>query len=273
MSIRSDDKHRIHLNQNQYSEELTEVHKDAEKATEEKKRTTLRGVVGKLLYLNLTRPDLSFRTNILSRIPAGTNLDEKIKEARELVEEARRNPLEITYGQIGSLENSSLEVYADASFGGVEKGIRSTEGFIILLRGDDSRCAPIAWRSRVISQVCRSVKTAETIALEDALDMAIGIGRQVVQIQTGIIQDIPIPIRAYTDSNSLVESLRSMKQVDEGPTRLNVARIKDHLKQQLVTEIKWVPTHLQLADPLTKTKADATALRKVLRTGFLKKPE
>jgi hypothetical protein len=103
--------------------------------------------------------------------------------------------------------------------------------------------------------------------------MAIGIGRQVVQIQTGIIQDIPIPIRAYTDSNSLVESLKSTKQVDEGPTRLNIARIKDHLKQQLVTEIKWVPTHLQLADPLTKTKADATALRKVLRTGFLEKPE
>jgi len=273
MSVRSDDKLRIHLNQNQYSEELTEVHKDAEKDTEEKKKTTLRGVVGKLLYLNLTRPDLSFRTNILSRIPAGTNLDEKIKEARELVEEARRTPLEITYGQIGSLENLSLEVYADASFGGVEKGIRSTEGFIILLRGDDSRCAPIAWRSRVISRVCRSVKTAETIALEDALDMAIGIGRQVVQIQTGITQDIPIPIRAYTDSNSLVESLKSTKQVDEGPTRLNIARIKDHLKQQLVTEIKWVPTHLQLADPLTKTKADATALRKVLRTGFLEKPE
>jgi len=104
MSIRTDDKYRIHLNQNQYSEELTEVSKDAEKATEEKKRTTLRGVVGKLLYLNLTRPDLSFKTNILSRIPAGTNLDEKIKDARELVEEARRTPLEIRYAKIGLVE-------------------------------------------------------------------------------------------------------------------------------------------------------------------------
>jgi len=216
---------------------------------------------------------LSFRTNILSRIPAGTDLDEKIQEARDLVEVTRKYPLEIKYGKIGSLNQLSLEVYADASFGGVEKGIRSTEGFIIFLRGNDNRCAPIAWRSRVISRVCRSAKTAETIALEDALDMAIGLGRQIVQIQTGIIQDTPIPIRAYTDSKSLIESLKSTKQVDEEPTRLNIARLKDHLRQNLVKEIKWVPTHLQMADPLTKAKVDTTELRKTLRTGFLKKPE
>ena len=125
----------------------------------------------------------------------------------------------------------------------------------------------------MISRVCRSAKTAETIALEDALDMAIGLGRQIVQIQTGLVQDTPIPIRAYTDSKSLIESLKSTKQVDEEPTRLNIARLKDHLKQNLVKEIKWVPTHLQMADPLTKAKVNTTELRKTLRTGFLKKPE
>jgi hypothetical protein len=194
-------------------------------------------------------------------------------EARELIDVARKHPLEIKYGKIGSLGQLSLEVYADASFAGVEKGIKSTEGFIIFLRGSDSRCSPIAWRSRVISRVCRSAKSAETVALEDALDMAIGIGRQVVQIQTGQVQDSPIPIIGYTDSKSLIESLKSTKQVDEGPTRLNVARIKDHLKQNLVKEIKWVPTHLQMADPLTKAKVDPTEMRKVLKYGFLKIPE
>ena len=125
----------------------------------------------------------------------------------------------------------------------------------------------------MISWVCRLAKTAETIALEDALDMAIGLGRQIVQIQTGIIQDTPVPIRAYTDSKLLIESLKSTKQVNAEPTRLNIARLKDHLKQNLVKEIKWVPTHLQMADPLTKAKVDTTELRKTLRTGFLKIPE
>jgi len=120
------------------------------------------------------------------------------------------------------------------------------------------------------NRVCRSAKTAETIALEDALDMAIGIGRQIVQIQTGRIQETPVPIKAYTDSKSLIESLKSTKQVDEEPTRLNIARLKDHMKHNLVTEIKWVPTHLQMADPLTKAKVDTTDLRKTLKTGFLR---
>jgi len=234
------------LNQSQHPEKLTEVHRDAEKATKDKKKTTLRGVVGKLP----TRPDLSLRTNILSRIPAGTNLDEKIKEAREPVEEARRKPPEIKDEKIGSLENSSLEMYADASFGGVEKGIQNTEGLITLLREDDSRCAPIAWRSQVVSRVGRSVKTDETVALEDALNRATGIGRQVIQNQTGKTQEIPIPVQACIDSNSLVESL----------------------KQQLVTETEWVPTHLQRTDPLTKAKADTTALIRVLKSGFLRRP-
>ena len=72
----------IHINQNQYSQELQPVPKEAEEGKDDQKKTTLRGVVGKLLYLNLTRPDLSFKKNLLSRIPAGADLNEKLKEAR-----------------------------------------------------------------------------------------------------------------------------------------------------------------------------------------------
>ncbi len=43
-------------------------------ASEDKLRTILRGAVGKLLYLNLTRPDIGFITNSLSREPPGTDL-------------------------------------------------------------------------------------------------------------------------------------------------------------------------------------------------------
>ena len=126
MSVRSDKHGQLLINQNQYLEELPEVPKDAENYSEEKKKMTLRGVVGKLIYLNLTQPDLSFKTNLLSRMPVGCDINAKLKEARELVEEARKNPLEIKFGKLGSLNNLSLEVYTDASFGGVEKGLKST---------------------------------------------------------------------------------------------------------------------------------------------------
>jgi len=270
MAVRTDNMGRIYLNQNQYAEELPSVPKGAEEGTEEKQKKTLRGVVGRLLYLNLTRPDLAYSTNMLSRIPAGTDLKTKIKEARTLVETARKTPLEIKYENLGALNELSLEVHSDASFGG---GLRSTEGFVIFLRGDDNKCAPVAWRSRVINRACKSVKTAETIALEDGVDMAIGMGRQLKQIITGKVDEIPVPIWGCTDSGLLIESLKSTKQVDEHPMRMHVERLKDHKRKNFVTGYKWVPTDEQMADPLTKTKADATKLRRVLKSGYLKRPE
>jgi len=267
MSVRTDKAGRLHLNQNQYLEEMDNVPADAEAGKEEGLRTVLRGAVGRLLYLNLTRTDLAFRTNFLSRVPPGTDLREKIKEARELTIEAKKFPLEIKYGKLGQLKNLSLEVYADASFGGIDKGLKSTEGHIILLRGDSDKCAPISWRSKLISRVCKSAKSAETIALENAMDTAIGIGRQLRQIQTGIVDKKPADIHAYTDSASLVESIKSTKPVDEGNIRVNVHRIKDHLNHKDVKSVTWVPTEHMLADPLTKKKADTSALREMLKTG------
>ena len=54
-------------------------------ASDEKLRTLLRGAVGKLLYLNLTRPDVAFKTISLSCVPPGTDLKLKVKEARNLM--------------------------------------------------------------------------------------------------------------------------------------------------------------------------------------------
>jgi len=74
MAIRSDKHGRLFLNQNQYLEEMDQVPKDAENGPEDGLRKTLRGAVGRLLYLNLIRPDLSFRTNNLSRVPSESDL-------------------------------------------------------------------------------------------------------------------------------------------------------------------------------------------------------
>jgi hypothetical protein len=271
MAIRTDKAKRLFLNQNQYLEELANVPADAETGKEDGLRTVLRAAVGRLLYLNLTRPDLAFRTNFLSRVSPSSDLREKIKEARELTSEAKRSPLEIKYGKLGQLEKLSLEVYSDASFGGIDKGLKSTEGHIILLRGDSDKCAPISWRSKLIARVCKSAKSAETIALENVMDTAIGIGRQLRQIQTGIVDKQPADIHAFTDSASLVESIRSTKQVDEGNMRVSIHRIQDHLNHKDVKSVGWVPTHMMLADPLTKKKADTSALTGMLSSGIGKR--
>jgi hypothetical protein len=272
MAIRSDKLGRLYLNQNQYLEEMEDVPEVDKDRSEESLRTMLRGAVGRLLYLNLTRPDLAFKTNHLSRVPPGTDLRQKLQEAKLTTEEAKRNPLEIRYEQLGNLKDLTLELYADASFGGVNKGLKSTEGHILLLRGEGDKCSAISWKSKLISRVCKSAKSAETIALENAIDSAIGIGRQLRQFQTGMVYEKPAPIECFTDSASLVESIRSTKQVDEGSMRLHVERIKDHLQSQNVDKVVWISTDKMLVDPLTKLKADSTNLTTVLKTGVWKKP-
>ena len=138
--------------------------------------------MGKLLYLNLSRPDLAFKVNSLSKVLTGTDLKKKVKEARNLIKEIKSTQLEIKYSRLGNLNDLYLEVHADAAFGNQEQKTKSTEGAIIMLRGQGSRCAPINRKSKTLARVCKSAKTAETMAMENAADTAIGLGRQLNQI-------------------------------------------------------------------------------------------
>jgi len=270
MAIWTDAQGCIHLNQNKYIEELEELPLGVEDGkTEEECKAIVRRVVGKLLYLSLTRPDLSFRTNMLSRVQPGVDSKSKVKDARELIACVKRSKVEIKFGVLGSLDSLHLEVYADAAFGNVEDKTRSTEGAVIVLKGLKGTGSVIYWRSRVIARVCRSAKSAETNALEDALDCAINIGRQIHQIRTGRIEDKSCRIIGKTDSKGLVESLKLTKQVEECRMRLNVARIKEYLELKEVDRIDWIPTTMMLADSLTKARTDATKLVRILETGKL----
>ena len=92
------------------------------------------------------------------------------------MKEIKASHLEIKYSRLGNLKDLYLEVYADAAFGNQEQKTKSTEGVIIMLRGQGSQCSPISWRSKTIARVCKSAKTAETMAMENAADTAIGLG-------------------------------------------------------------------------------------------------
>jgi hypothetical protein len=177
MSVWTDSKGQVHLDQNKYIEEMEELCAGIEDdMTDEQCKGVVRQTVGKLLYLNLTRPDIAFRINMLSRLTPGENQKDKVKQARTLIADIKKTKVEIKYVSLGNLESLYLEVHADASFGNVDEKTRSTEGAVIILRGSEGTGAPIYWRSKVIARVCKSAKSAETFALEDAIDTAINIG-------------------------------------------------------------------------------------------------
>ena len=157
MQVRTDIKGNIFLNQNKYAEELVDIPEGIEHTIkDEAAKTLIRKSVGKLLYLNLTRPDLAFRTNYLSRDTPDRTLADRVKEARQLIKDARSVKVELKLQSIGALDKIGLECYADASFANAELGVRSTGGTLILMKSSEDasgNCSPIYWSSRQIPRV------------------------------------------------------------------------------------------------------------------------
>ena len=111
------------------------------------------------------------------------------------------------------------------------------------------------------------MKTAETLALEEAIDAAINLSRQINQLVTGRKEEKGIPVRAFTDSKSLVDSMGSCKQVVEGAMRLVVEKLKEHVKEGHVKEIVWIEGTRNWADGFTKKNVDMSELISILELG------
>ena len=69
---------------------------------------------------------------------------------------------------------------------------------------------------------------------------------------------------------SLDESLRSTKQVQEKRLRINTAEIQCMLESKGINKINWIPSKENLADGLTKRGIDTCVLLQCISTGKLK---
>lgn len=116
-----------------------------------------RRLVGRLLYLTVTRPDIAFSVNQLSQFlctPRKTHMDAAVRVLRYL---------KTTPGQglfLPAKGNLELIAYCDASWLSCPTTRRSVTGYFISLGG-----APISWRTKKQSIVARSSAEAEYRAM------------------------------------------------------------------------------------------------------------
>ena len=112
---------------------------------------------------------------------------------------------------------------------------------------------PLSWISNKVRRKVSSTLSAETLALNDALDDAEYLKYLISEIYHDNVRESKIPILAYIDNKSLDESLRSTKQVQE--KRLRIQRM---LESEEINEINWIPSKENLADGLTKRGIDTS---------------
>ena len=217
----------------------------------------------------MTRPDLSFEVNQLSSNISTAEIKD-LKTAKYLVEKAKREPLTLTFTKLGPIEKMRLRVYCDASFNNQDKKIRSTEGRVLLLENTESRKVNIfSWKTKKITRICRSVKGAETRAMENGLDDSVYFARMFAEIYAGKVnlkKPKQIPVKAMTDNKSLWENLYNTRQCEEKLLRNAIALVKEMLERSEVEVIEWVDTKSMLADTLTKKGGNAKWIKSVIES-------
>ena len=178
----------------------------------------------------------------------------------------------MSYGKVGEKEDLQLIGIVDASYKSDEK---SVGGMMMLLANKNlTKASAVMWKSKQIERVCHSSKDAETLALSKILDEATYLARQMELLLFGKYEQ-KLPVRIITDSEPLLESIASTKQIERKSLRMTVQELKERLMSGDVKSYQWIPTKEMWADGLTKEMEMAEGLRRMLKEGVcnLKKEE
>ena len=274
LNIHQDENMKITVDQKDFVEKLTANNypNDApDKLLRKDENRMIRKTQGQLSWLSTqTRPDISFDSFQLStRLNRATQKDGK--NANKIIKKVKQENVELKFERLGNIEDLHIEFFADASLGNVEDGIqtKSGMGYFICLANKSLQISPLHWKSCVIDKVTEDVKTAETLALEKALDDAIHISNLVTEVYTGKPSMNSLPIVANEDSKSLLESIYSTKKVKRKTMRVVISSIQQHLQDKTLTEIHHVKSKDNIADVFTKNGVNTYRMLNVLNTNSL----
>ena len=297
--------HEITYHQKEYAKHLRPInmtkqrlkHKE-EKATQ-KEISSLRAINGAANWLSSqSRPDLSVQTSFSQQCFP----DPKVKDlmfANQLVHRARQySDTEIRVKHI-PWDNLCICFHSDAGFGNAKEH-KTQAGYVIafaeqkLENNEPSVWSPCAWRSYKLPRVVASTLAGEAQAYSTASAVAEWMSLLLAEARHGRfdlrteaqMSELPsvmkaigeklldhvkrVPIVGITDCKSLHDNLHSMSSIstcEDKRVAIDLAILKQcHKRTGLV--VRWCPTHLMLADGLTKDQADpADLLRAALSSG------
>ena len=274
LNVRQNENKEIFVNQSDFVKKI-EIHEflkqNPEAILKKDENSQVRRIQGQLSWAaSQTRPDLSFDSFQLSTILNKSTFRDA-KYANKVATKAKFEQVELKFRHLGKIEDLHIELFADASLGNVEENLetRSVMGYFICLANKNLDINPLHWKSRVIEKVAEDIKTAETLALESAIDDAIHLSNMITEIYTGKANENSIPIIVNEDSLSLIESLYSSKKVKRKTMRVVISSIQQHMKKKIVSEVKHVTSADNVADVFTKKGVSTERILTVIHKGTL----
>ena len=265
------DKNGVTLDQSEYVEGISMPTLDAARMKQLKEDMSfdelslLRKMTGQLNWtVRSTRPDLSFNMIACStHFKGGTIAD--LKFAKKTLANLKQNKAVLRISNLENISKSEIWLFTDASYGNLNGGTDSTQGYVLfMVRPDSGKCATIDWRANKIDRVVTSSLAAEAVSLTKGLDAAIAFKWTLQQL---LGKEGDIPVRAYVDNKDTYDSVHSTTDVSERKLRREIGVVKQLLKSEDLDELVWIRGGYQLADPLTKLGANGDTLMQVLQEG------
>jgi hypothetical protein len=263
----------ILMSQNEYTKSIEEIEvkssEDIKRDLNKEEFKQFRKATGKLSWLSeTTRPDLSFNVLEMSYKNREAKIED-IKKMNKVIKYAKSEPSEVLFRKVGEFKDLKILAVSDGAYLRLEDKTKSVAGRMIFLSNlNETRVCPLMWKSKSIPTVCKSAKAAETRAADKAFDDAIFCARTVCEIYTGCRGENQIPVTILTDSQSLLDSVDSTKQVEEKLIRPLVQFMKDAKSCKWVDEFRWVDTDQCVADMLNKPGSKLVEkVRRVMKTG------
>lgn len=200
-----------------------------------------RALVGSLLYLTITRPDIAFSVGLVSRfmqVPRKPHL----KAARQILKYVNSTLEFGMFYEKGS--KFSLIGYSDASLGGDSENGRSTSGYVFLCGGTG-----ISWCSKKQDSVSQSTAEAEYKASSLAAQECIWLRR--------VVEDL---LSSFSEPTIIHGDNQSALKLALNPTchaRTKHIELEHHFIREKVLEgiigVSEVRSEDNIADILTKS--------------------
>ena len=144
-------------------------------------------------------------------IVSGSIKDATVRDiitANKFVKMLQSKDVVLSFPKIEVIENSELICFSDASFANLKCGGSQGE-IIVFIQGSNGKYMPLAWQSRKLKRVVKSTLTAETLALQEVIDLAFMIKCLLLEISNLTMQNQILPIKCIIDSKSLYDAVYS----------------------------------------------------------------
>ena len=213
-------------------------------------------LVGKLIYLSHTRPDIAFSVSVVSQFmnsPSEEHLEAVYRILRYL-----GNPGKGLLFKKTSERN--VFIFTDADWAGSVTDRRSTSGYCTYVWGN-----LVTWRSKKQGVVARSSAEAEFRAMAQGICEGLWIHRLLEELK----MKIELPLKLYSDSKAAISIAHNPAQHDR-TKHIEIDRhfIKEKLDAGIIC-LPFVTSSQQTADILTKSLARPTFEHLIDKLGMI----